>query len=228
MSLILTAIPLRSTRADNSVPNLPYSRWRLVLLLTPVALWSACDVGDECAYGEVQCDGNTARTCVASESYTSWQTEACGTKTCVIAKEATGPTLAFCALSPNLDPRCIEADVPNCEGDTLVECTAGYATSARSCATSCIALDDHPDRCVGEIDFGPDRCDGSSGYSCVMEGPGINTASGQVPGMCSEYTVPSEAGYVVYSQHCDRGSLLARTRCAQDCGFLSDCSSACL
>ena len=231
MLLTRSAISSSSTQPGNSVPILPCSLCRFALKLIVPALLSACVGSGECNNGEVQCEGNTARTCVAAEAEAEWQTEDCGTKTCVVAKEAAGTTLAFCALSADPDPRCSEVNVPNCSGDTLVECTAGYATSTQSCAAGCLVLDDYPDRCAGVTAADPQHC-GPDGYVCAMARSSLyddaTVASSPAPsGVCSESTLPPTPGYVIYSQRCEGGSVVARTRCAQSCEVLADCSTTC-
>ena len=231
MSLTCSSISPSSAQPGDSVPILQCSLCRFVLRLIAPALLSACVGGGECNHGEVRCDANTARTCVASETQTVWQTEDCGKKACVVAKEAAGTTVAFCALSADPDPRCSEADIPNCAGNALVECTAGYATSTQSCEAGCLALDAYPDRCVGVTALDPQRC-GPDGYVCAMARSSLyddaTLGSGLTPsGVCSEGTMPSTPGYVIYSQRCEDGSIVARTRCAQSCGLLDDCSTIC-
>jgi len=227
------AVAPSSLHPGNTVPVTHCPLWQIAFaLVVPALLWG-CVGGDDCNYGEVQCDGNAARSCVTGDRYSYWQVQDCGTKTCVVAANRMHSSVVFCALSAEPDTRCLEADVPNCASDTLVDCTAGYATSSRPCATGCLALDDYPDRCAGEPDqaTGPQRC-GPDGYVCTMESGGTYAAafsSGSSPsGVCSEGTLMSStAGYVIYNQSCEGGSIVARARCAQSCALLVDCSTTC-
>lgn len=215
---------------NHSVPILQRALCRFVLTMIGAGVPLAC--GDECDYGEVRCDGNVARTCVASDSHTEWSTKDCGANTCVVAKQGES-ALALCALAAAPDARCSEADVPNCADSTLVDCTAGYATAARTCAQGCRALDDYPDRCMDESS--PDyqqRCP-VDGYQCaqaaglVHDDIAVAATPVGATGVCSETNMPVAAGYVVYSQRCEGGSIVARTRCAQGCSVLADCSTSC-
>jgi hypothetical protein len=224
------------SRANDTVPILRLvvalpGRW-VLSLIAPGLLW-ACLGGDECTNGETQCEGNIARNCVVTESHANWQREDCGSRSCVVATSGTGMTTAFCALAPNPDSRCSEAEVPNCTGDTLVECTAGYATSTHSCTSGCLALDDYPDRCTGDIDIYSDatRCV-ASGDFCEMDGGGSTIATGSITpppsGTCEPNTLLSSSqGHVTYSQRCEGTALVARTRCAQGCRVNADCSTTC-
>lgn len=227
MSLKSSFTSRGSAQSAASVPFLPYWPCRFTVACFVPALLSACDSADDCTQGEVQCEQNTARTCQLMESHMTWRTEACGAKTCVVAKNTLEVTAAFCAFVPDPDSRCIEADVPNCNGNTLLECTAGYVTSAQTCAAGCIALDDHPDRCAGDIDFGPERCMGADGSFCVQEGQGVSIVSQSLPGHCLERPETPEPGYVIYSQRCEGGNLVSRTRCALQCAGHADCSTSC-
>lgn len=237
-----TAFSPSSSHPSDTVPLMRHLLWRIALALVAPSLLSAC-AGDDCSYGEVQCDGNSARTCVSGERTSYWQTEDCGSKTCVVAANTASTTAAFCAVSVNPDPRCAEADVPNCAGNTLVECTAGYATSTRSCATGCLSLDDYPDRCVEDVPLERQDCNTTQdGDLCTMEGGGMQLAEGpsspmptgvcsegpELPGQVSVPPLPAPSVYAIYSQRCEGGSVVARTRCAQSCGQLADCSTTCM
>ncbi len=221
----------RLARGRNTVPILQRTLCQFVL--TFVAMGVSLGCADECEYGQVQCDGNIARTCIVPESHAEWNSKDCGTNTCVVAKQG-GSSIAFCALGAAPDSRCSEPDFANCAGSTLVECTAGYATATRTCADGCRALDDYPDRCMGESS--PDqqqRCP-VDGYQCAMASGLVHddAAVGSNPvggtGVCSENLMPGTPGSVVYSQRCEGGSIVARTRCAQGCAVLADCSTSCL
>ncbi|GEM_PF-3330682 len=230
--LLLNAAPVpNSARIDEGVPNLPRWMCRCAFTLVSTALVSACLDPNECNSGEVQCDANRARNCQTSDRLATWETEDCGTNVCVIAKRVDA-AVAFCALSADLDQRCREADVPNCADGNLVECSAGYATSIRTCASGCLTLDDYPDRCVGEMANDIQRCP-VDGYECAMasgllQDEVVTSAVPTPAGVCSENTLAPRSGYVTYAQRCEAGSIVARTRCSRSCGMLADCSSACL
>jgi len=219
--------------SGNSVRILPYPLSQFALTLMAPILISSCG-GDECDHGEVQCDGNVARNCVFAEPRLVWQSNDCGNKSCVvISQNATRSASAFCALSASPDPRCSEPDVPNCASEGLLECKAGYAISTQACTSGCLTLDGYPDRCVG--DTAPDsmRCN-ADGYVCAMAGQllydetSISSGGPFSGGVCSVSSMPTAAGYSVYSQRCEGGSIVARTRCAQSCELRADCTTGCL
>jgi hypothetical protein len=219
-----------SLQYGDSVPRMQRVSWQITLALMLSASLQACIAGDECDGKPVECDGNVARTCQSGESGSRWLSEACGAKVCVVAADASGSNVAFCALSADPDARCADANVPNCAGDTLVQCTAGLATSTQACAAGCLALDDYPDRCAGEAAPDPQLC-GHNEYSCVTKNEFASMVMGPAlppGGGCSEGVLASvQVGYVNYSQHCQGDDLVARKRCSQACLIHADCSTSC-
>jgi hypothetical protein len=213
-----------------TVPRLQHFLWWTALSLIAGALAPACAVGSECKVPEGTCDGNVALTCQFKETGAFWSREDCGNKTCVIGG-ASG-SFPFCALSANPDVRCIEADVPNCAGNTLVQCTVGYATAERTCMASCLKLDDYPDRCSEDPPTGS-ACMATETDSCafvVTGNPSYTVLGAPVPtpsGSCPEGGMGAPDGSVNYSQRCQGGALVARTRCAQGCMSHADCTISC-
>ena len=89
------------------------------------------------------------------------------------------PGVALCALSADLDPRCTFSDGPRCDGDSILDCSHGYAVSESRCAapfsTCALEADNlgamHP-RCATPdpdpacADDPPARCAGADIYGC--------------------------------------------------------------
>lgn len=208
-------------------------RWGVVMLVAGV-LTAGCLAGDECEAAEVACDGNVALTCQSaneSSRRNTWSREDCGAKVCVTGTGAYGAT-AFCALSANPDARCSGGNEPACAGAALVQCTAGHATAERTCTASCLTLDDYPDRCSDDpatdsacMPAGTDSCvfvmTGNSSFT--VQGAPVPTPSGS----CTEGGMSAPAGSVIYSQRCQGGAIVARTRCAQGCVSHADCTTSC-
>jgi hypothetical protein len=97
---------------------------------------SGCGVpSNECEGGQSQCDGEVAMSCTPVETgsgtYYAWSKTACAANACKLDAQ-TGQ--AFCALSPEPDPRCDSDRASFCDGTTIVSCESGYVTSRSDCA----------------------------------------------------------------------------------------------
>jgi len=149
----------------------------------------------------------------------------------VVANGKAGQAQAFCSLSRAPDSRCVDAYVPACDGAVLVSCTGGYATAEIACASGCVVLDDHADRC-GEDPAGDPLCqiDGSACEASSDSGTAVCHPGPTPDGVCAEAGCGSitPAPTHVYAFRCQNHALVERTRCASGCAFAADCSSHCL
>ena len=213
---------------------------RLYLVVALLALATAGMSGcrsSECSRGEARCEGSVAQSCQTDEDGNGglighWVPVAdCAGRFCIVANGTAGQTHAFCALAPTPDDRCVDADLPVCDGAGLVSCTAGYATAETACASGCLALDDHADHCA-EDSAGDPLCaiDGSACEAVSDLGTVVCQAAPAPGGACAEAgcgsTTPAPTR--IYAFRCQNHALVARTRCASGCAFAADCSTHCM
>ncbi len=99
---------------------------------------------DECRPQDANCEGNEARTCSAHtdndvSSHYEWSSEVCGTRTCRTTSWH-GVPWALCAIRSDPDPLCEGGDESRCDGETLVDCRAGYRVKETRCPFVCADL----------------------------------------------------------------------------------------
>jgi hypothetical protein len=124
---------------------MPFRRLSVVLAALLISLLGACGHDDECRNGDFHCDGDVAMNCVnfagRNNDYAVWHATPCGAGTCKLDSTGNG---AFCALTPELEPRCDKQRWGFCNGTTLSSCRAGYVVAMKDCASS----DPEPKACV--------------------------------------------------------------------------------
>ncbi|HET9933343.1 MAG TPA: hypothetical protein VFQ35_21715 [Polyangiaceae bacterium] len=190
----------------------------------------ALDV-DECLPGEAVCDGDVARVCVTGEYGGRrghlWSSRDCGDAACVAVDGPSGVREAFCALSSDVDARCTEPEGASCDGEQLIACHVGRATSVTRCARGCVSLDDLPDYCREDP---PEHARCVTGQGCELAGPAFTATAASAPGAnCSAapFGPAADPTMHVYAYRCEDGLLTARQRCASVCLSEADCSTHC-
>ncbi len=73
-------------------------------------------------------------------TYYQWQSSTCGANSC---KSSPGG-FAFCAASPNPDPRCVGMRESICDGNTMRDCVDGYASDPGTVCVLCNEYDADP------------------------------------------------------------------------------------
>ena len=141
---------------------------------------------NECKFGELMCDGNSAMNCIASEGDFVWKNDVCGALQCKVTSYG-----ALCVVNTTPDPGCDAKDTPFCDGTTVTICQAGYATATHDCASGasagvsgltdnlgvgpyCVtpkaralcAIDPEPSRVCNKDDFASVLCDGNDNVQC--------------------------------------------------------------
>jgi hypothetical protein len=93
-----------------------------------LGLFAGCREGDECAAGQVRCNGNSAEYCDLSSSDSGtlrWITSNCGDVVCTLSTDSDSPH-PFCATTANPDPRCeAKGEFEFCEANQVMGCHHG-------------------------------------------------------------------------------------------------------
>ena len=166
-----------------SVPTVTPTHTFVLGLLGFVAalgLFAGCRDSDECAAGQVRCNGNSAEYCdlPSSDSGTlRWITSDCGDGVCKLSNDSDSPH-PFCATTANPDPRCeAKGEFEFCEGNQVMGCHQGYIEHTVNCTTG--------------DSFGPPyrMSPSTTGFCVSQDGAALCAASTEPDPACPKDTV---------------------------------------